>query len=126
MPFPTILVVDDDPGLRSLLEEVLVDQGYEVVTADDGASAVRAVLAREPDLILLDMRLPIMTGWDVAHELRARGYRTPVIVMTAALSSENWAAEVGAVGYLAKPFDIDALIAIVDENVPRRPRSSAA
>jgi two-component system response regulator MprA len=123
---PTILVVDDDSELRSLLQDILVDQGYAVVAADDGVSAVRAVVEREPDLILLDMRLPNMNGWDVTRELRNRGYHTPVVVMTAALSSENWATEVGAVGYLAKPFDIDALISVVGKNVPKRPSSSAA
>jgi DNA-binding response OmpR family regulator len=109
-----ILVVEDDPSLLAAVSEALEDEGYEVVAVGHGRAALEAILRRRPALVLLDMRLPIMNGWDVARELRARGIALPIVVMTAAQDAAAWAAEIGAAGYLAKPFDLLDLLATVE------------
>jgi two-component system response regulator MprA len=104
-----VLVVEDNPELRDLVAEILIDEGYVVQTADDGVAALEVVARQEPDVIILDMRLPRMNGWEFSEALRARGVDIPIVVLTAAQNSQQWAAEVGAVGFVAKPFDIDVL-----------------
>jgi len=109
-----VLVVDDDEGIREAIDMTLSDEGYEVVTASDGADALTAADHRPPSLILLDMRMPVMDGWAVARALRVKGIDVPIVVMTAAESAKRWADEVGAEGYLAKPFGLDDLLAAVE------------
>jgi CheY-like chemotaxis protein len=82
------------------------------VTAGNGADALALVNGEE--LILLDMRMPVLDGWAFARRLRAAGKRSPIVVMTAAENARRWAAEIGAEGYLAKPFEIDTLIDAVE------------
>jgi len=65
-------------------------------------------------VILLDMRMPVMDGWAVARALHAQGIKVPIVVMTAAESAKRWADEVGAEGFLAKPFGLDELLAVVE------------
>ena len=109
-----ILIVDDDPTVRSLIAEILELEGYEVETACDGAEAVEAVKRRPPATILLDMQMPIMDGWGVASALRQLGLGVPTLVMTTAVNARERAAEIAAAGYLAKPFDLDDLLAAVE------------
>jgi len=80
-----ILIVDDDPDIRSFVEQVLADEGYAVATAGDGLSALETATGRSPQLILLDMRMPGMDGWTFAETYRAQpGPHAPIVVMTAA------------------------------------------
>jgi CheY-like chemotaxis protein len=113
-----ILVVDDDPGIREVVALVLASEGYPVVIADDGAEALRVVTQaapeRAPGCLLLDMRMPVLDGWGVARELKARGIALPIVVMTAAMDAPGWAAEIGAAAYLSKPFDLDHLLETVE------------
>jgi CheY-like chemotaxis protein len=67
-------------------------------------------------LVLLDMRMPVLDGWGFARRFRAAGKRSPIIVITAAENARRWAEEIGADGYLSKPFEIDALIAAVEQH----------
>lgn len=110
----TVLVVDDDTSILDTVTAILSGEGYDVISAATGQEALDAVAQKRPLLILLDMRMPGMDGWEVARALRALGNRIPIVVMTAAESAKRWAEEVGADGYLAKPFGLDELLAIVE------------
>jgi CheY-like chemotaxis protein len=70
-----------------------------------------------PELMLLDMRMPVLDGWGVARELKARGIRLPILVMTAAQNARHWADEIGAAGYVAKPFELPELMSAVERLV---------
>jgi CheY-like chemotaxis protein len=110
-------VVDDDPSIVAVVSEILAAEGHEVVSAENGADALEKVNGE--GLVLLDMRMPVLDGWGFAREFRASGRRCPIVVMTAAENARRWAEEIGAEGYLAKPFDIDALIAVVEQHATR-------
>src|ERR671933_1253799 len=111
MSAPTrVLVVDEDSTIRDVIALALSDAGYEVIEANDGAAALALVRQRPPDVILLDMRMPIMDGWEFAQAYRhLPGPHAPVIVVTAASDPAERAAEIKADGYLAKPFQLDDL-----------------
>jgi CheY-like chemotaxis protein len=108
-----ILVVDDDPTILAAVSETLDLEGYSVMTAVNGAEALLVMERRTPALVLLDMRMPVLDGWGFMRALRSRGLDLPVVVMTATADARRWASEIGAQGVLAKPFDLDELIAAV-------------
>lgn len=109
-----ILLVDDDPTIREFVSLVLEDEGYVVMAAPNGVDGLRRVQDQTPSVIILDMHMPIMDGWEFASAYRAtQPPHAPIIVMTAAPSAREAAAEVNANGVLPKPFDIDELIALV-------------
>jgi CheY-like chemotaxis protein len=109
-----ILVVDDDEVILSTVEFTLSDEGYPVMTAPDGAAALDLVEQQPPELILLDMKMPIMDGWAFARAYRDQpGPHAPIVVMTAAADAARRAADIGANGYLAKPFDLEDLLTVV-------------
>lgn len=105
-------MVDDDPSIAAIVSEILTAEGHVVVSAENGAEALAK--ANGEALVLLDMRMPVLDGWGVAREFRASGKRSAIVVMTAAENARRWAEEIGAAGYLSKPFEIDALIAAVE------------
>ena len=109
-----VLVVDDDPNITDAVRDGLEFGGYRVTTARNGAEALREVAGDPPTLILLDMRMPVMSGWEFAAHFRAEGHRVPVIVMTAAANARTWADEIQAEAVLPKPFTLDDLFAAVD------------
>ncbi len=114
-----VLVVDDDEAISEFVSWVLADEGHEVVTAANGALALRALERVCPDVILLDMRMPVMDGWEFARAYRAVWDRlAPIVVVTAAQDAAQRAREVEADGYLGKPFDVDDLIATVQRFAP--------
>ena len=126
LPF-SVLVVEDDADLVSLLELVLTDAGYRVRTAPEGAAALARVAEEMPGLILLDMRMPGMNGWEFAREFRARhGRACPIVVVTAAENARARAAEVEAEGWLAKPFEIDDVLRIVALHADAAAQGAAA
>ena len=110
----TVLVVDDDTSILDTVSSILSGEGYDVVSAASGEEALAAIARTKPLVILLDMRMPVMDGWAVARALREQGIKVPIVVMTAAESAKRWADEVGAEGYLAKPFGLDALLDTVE------------
>jgi DNA-binding response OmpR family regulator len=113
-----VLVVEDDQDLSSLLEMVLADAGHRVRTAPDGRAALAAVAAEMPGVILLDMRMPVMNGWEFAREFRARyGRACPIVVVTAAENARLRAEEIGAEDWLAKPFDLDDVLYTVERQL---------
>lgn len=117
----TVLVVDDDQDLLDLVSFVLEDAGYEVATATDGRLGLAAVAVAMPGLILLDMKMPVMNGWQFAEAFRAAyDQATPIVVLTAADDAKRRAEEIGAVGWIGKPFDLDELIAAVARHIVHR------
>jgi two-component system, chemotaxis family, chemotaxis protein CheY len=109
-----VLIVEDDDGIRDLVDLVLTSAGYEILTATDGAAALQVVGTVHPDLVLLDMRMPVMDGWEFARRYRAGpAPHAPIVVMTAARDAAQRAAEIDANGYLGKPFDMAELLALV-------------
>jgi CheY-like chemotaxis protein len=113
-----VLVVDDEADIRATVSAMLEIEGYDVDEAANGADALHAIEARPPDLILLDMRMPVLDGWAFASELRRRGHRTPIVVMTAARDAARWAADIAATAFVAKPFGLDDLITAVERARP--------
>jgi DNA-binding response OmpR family regulator len=110
-----VLVVEDDPDLAMLVEMIVADAGYPVRTAADGAAALRRVGERMPGLVLLDMRMPVMNGWEFAREFRARhDHAAPIVVVTAAENARLRAEEIGADGWLEKPFDLSDVLAMIE------------
>jgi len=110
-----ILVVDDDGGIRSFVTQALEEEGYVVEQAGTGGDALASVAVAPPNLILLDVRMPGVDGWQVLDELRsAAGPQTPVVVMTASYSGQDRALQSGAQGYLAKPFELTDLLDCVN------------
>jgi two-component system OmpR family response regulator len=108
-----VLVVDDHPGIRDLVRDVLTAAGYGVRAAADGAAALRLATAAPPAVILLDVQMPGLDGPAfVAAYRRAPGPHAPVVVMTAA-DAPGWAARLRAAGHLGKPFGVDPLLAAV-------------
>ena len=118
MPDLRVLVIDDEPDIRATVSAMLETEGYDVDEAANGADALTAIEARPPDLILLDMRMPVLDGWGFASELRRRGHGTPIVVMTAARDAARWAAEIAAAAFVAKPFGLDDLITAVEQARP--------
>jgi len=114
MPELRVLVVDDEADIRATVTAMLEIEGYDVDEAANGADALHAIEEHAPDLILLDMRMPILDGWGFASELRRRGHRTPIVVMTAARDAARWASEIAASAFVAKPFGLDDLITAVE------------
>ncbi|WP_242345235.1 response regulator transcription factor [Anaeromyxobacter terrae] len=110
----SVLVVEDDPDLLALLEMILQDAGHTVRTAQEGGAALARVAEEMPGVILLDMRMPGMNGWEFAREFRARyGRACPIIVVTAAENARGRAEEIGAEGWLSKPFELEEVLATV-------------
>jgi len=110
-----LLVVDDDPDVRDSLERALRHTGYAVTTAVHGADALDSVARSPVDLIVLDVLMPMVDGFDACRRLRERGDATPVLVLTArdAVDDRVTGLEVGADDYLVKPFALRELMARV-------------
>jgi DNA-binding response OmpR family regulator len=108
-----VLVVDDDPPIRRMLERTLVAEGYAVETAPDGGSALAAVERSAPDLVVLDVTMPGMDGLAVCRRLRRNGSALPILLLTArdAVPDRVSGLDAGADDYLAKPFDFPELVA---------------
>jgi len=109
----SVLVVDDDPTILAAVSEFLDIEGYRVATATNGAEALDAVKQRHPAVVILDMRMPVLDGWGFVRALGDRGIHLPIVVMTAAQDASTWADEIGAAGFVAKPFEFDELLDVV-------------
>jgi two-component system chemotaxis response regulator CheY len=116
----TILVVDDDANVRELLKLHLGAAGYEVEVAADGIQAGYAVLRRRPDLIICDVNMPHMDGFEFVSALNADATipRIPVVFLTTFEDGDVRGKELGVVGYLTKPIRADRLLGLVARHVP--------
>jgi two-component system, cell cycle response regulator DivK len=123
MPGPTVLVVDDHEDNRRILRDLLRSAGYEVSEATTGEDGVAAAKARTPDLILMDIQLPGIDGYEATRRIKADETlrRIPLIVVTSyALSGDDTKAfAAGADAYVAKPFSPRAMLTKIREYLPR-------
>jgi DNA-binding response OmpR family regulator len=110
-----VLVVEDDVDLLPVLQRILGGEGYRVLTAQDGDAGLTIALEELPDLVILDVGLPLRNGMEVTRELRGRGFRAPMLMLTArsAVSDRVTGLEAGADDYLPKPFEFPELLARV-------------
>jgi DNA-binding response OmpR family regulator len=104
-----VLVVDDEPGIGTILRFKLQLHGYDVTSITSGAEAIDIIRKKEPDIVLLDILMPDVTGMDVLDAVRAFS-KVPILVMTAKPSILEFAMKLGANGSIAKPFDPDAAV----------------
>ncbi len=116
-----LLLVEDHDEISDFLSRRLRRRGFDVVVSRDGMDALKQVETVAPDLVLLDMNLPLMDGWKVAKTLRERSNRTPIIALTAdAMSGDRAKAlEAGCDEHHPKPIDFELLLAQVDEALLR-------
>jgi two-component system OmpR family response regulator len=112
-PPTRLLVVDDEPSIRDLLAASLRYAGYAVATAEDGAGALAAAERQHPDLVVLDVMLPDMDGFDVTRKLRERGRDVPVLFLTARddVDDKVKGLTVGGDDYVTKPFSLEEVVA---------------
>jgi DNA-binding response OmpR family regulator len=110
---PRVLVVDDDPALVRGLADILRAQGFDVRTAHDGQSGLDAALSGEADLILLDVMLPKINGYEICRAVRAQGLDVPILMVTAKGQEQDvvLGLNLGADDYVVKPFRVAELIA---------------
>jgi two-component system, chemotaxis family, chemotaxis protein CheY len=115
-----VLIVDDDDAIRLSVSWALADAGYVVETAANGQAALDRIANVCARLVLLDMRMPVMDGWEFARRYRSMcDAGAPIVVMTAAQDAGDRARQIEADGHLAKPFSLDELLAIVRHHLPR-------
>jgi two-component system, chemotaxis family, chemotaxis protein CheY len=110
-----ILVVDDDPDILEALSEILEAEGFEIRRARNGKEALERLEPDPPQLILLDLMMPVMDGWEFAQRMRQRPSvaSIPLIVLSADRNVGSKALDIGAVGHLAKPFELNDLLDMV-------------
>lgn len=110
-----ILIAEDDRAVRDSLQRALRLEGYDVESVTNGAEALTAIGDLAPDLLLLDVSMPIVDGLTVARVLRAEGQQVPILMLTARVETRDRVAglDAGADDYLAKPFDLEELFARV-------------
>jgi DNA-binding response OmpR family regulator len=113
-----VLYVDDDIELTRLVQDCLEDQGYEVLIANDGEEGLSAVISERPDMVILDVMMPLLNGWEIAKYMREReDYKNVPILMLTGIGpslNEMTAPLYGANGHIDKPFELDDLIEKVE------------
>ena len=119
----SVLIVEDDPNIRELLQLYLEKDGYAVTLAADGGQGLEKFRAIKPDLVLLDVMMPVMDGWAVCKAIRAEG-NTPVIMLTAKSETDDKVTglKAGADDYVTKPFEMKELLARIEAVLRRSDR----
>lgn len=122
-----VLVVDDDPDILEALSEILEAEGFEIRRARNGKEALERLEPDPPQLILLDLMMPVMDGWEFAQRMRQRPSVAgiPLIVLSADRNVGSKATDIGAVGHLAKPFELNDLLDMVRRSLSQAQASSA-
>ena len=116
-----VLVIDDDLPLRGMLAAALRQHGFQVLLAGDGAEGHRALLIHKPDVVLLDLAMPNVNGWDFLQKLQETGHlgSFPIIVVSAHLRSDPQAVlQMGVSAILPKPFNLPDLIGLIEHLAP--------
>ena len=121
----SVLVVEDDQNIRDLLQMYLEKEGYTVSTASDGGQGLAQFRAIKPDLVLLDIMMPVMDGWTVCKAIRAEG-QTPVIMLTAKGETDDKVTGLrsGADDYITKPFEMKEVLARIEAVLRRTDRTT--
>ncbi len=119
---PRVLLVEDEPGLRLTLTDRLTSEGYQVDTASDGEAGLQSASSGAYDLIVLDVMLPRLNGFDLCREVRRRGVDAPVLMLTARgqMVDKVVGLKLGADDYLTKPFEMPELMARLEALLRRR------
>ncbi|QHW30695.1 response regulator transcription factor [Paenibacillus rhizovicinus] len=120
---PHILVVDDDDKITSLLRRSLAFEGYEVATAKNGLEGLKQMLSSDPNLLILDVMMPQVDGWEVCRRVREGGSSVPILMLTAKddIQDRVKGLDLGADDYLVKPFALEELLARVRALLRRKP-----
>ena len=121
----SVLVVEDDRNIQQLLQLYLEKEGYAVTIASDGGQGLQKFRAIHPDVVLLDVMMPVMDGWTVCREIRAES-RTPIIMLTAKSETEDKVTglRTGADDYVTKPFEMRELLARIEAVLRRTDRGA--
>ena len=124
----TIVLAEDDPSVRAAVQRVLELEGYSVVAVNDGRAALDTIIAKPPHAAVLDVMMPFADGLTVCRELRHRGNRTPILLLTARHEVGDRVAglDAGADDYLVKPFAVDELLARVRALLRRNETTTSA
>src|SRR3954470_15503505 len=125
---PRVLIVDDEPDVLLLLRIELEAEGYETLLAADGETAIRRILEEKPDIVLLDVMMPVVDDWGVLQRLAEHRSETRVIVLSAKASAGDvaHALQLGALEYVTKPFEPAALLATVAHVLTSAPQELEA
>ena len=128
MPKKSVLIIDDQRGIRALLLEFFSMFGFTVLEARDGLEGIDLLQSNSPDLILLDMKMPGLSGMDTLREVRRQGITIPVVLITAYQDSESIieSERLGVVARLTKPFDLEDLQSIIRGMSPARLQVASA
>src|SRR5256886_15970754 len=113
-PTHRVLVADDEPAIVEMIRDILEEYGFRVVTAANGSEALRLVEEAEPEVVLLDMNMPVLDGEGFIAAVRERGLRIPSVVMTAGSRAQRRAAQTGADASLSKPFELANLVDVTN------------
>jgi DNA-binding response OmpR family regulator len=118
---PLLLLVEDNVHIREMLAEMARAEGYRTAEAGNGREALTALSVDWPSLIILDLEMPVMSGWGFLRELRARGVLIPVIIMSGRTDQASECVEMGASSFVGKPIDFAALL----DKIARHQRQTA-
>jgi len=116
-----ILVIDDEPDILLMLRMSLEDEGHEVFMAPDGAVGLERLAQHQPDLVVLDVMMPVLDGFGMLERKRETGDATPVIMLSAKSEQADLdrALSLGAVEFVSKPFDLDRLMVLISRILDR-------
>ena len=115
-----MLVIDDEPQVRATVSEALELEGYDVTQATNGMEALAVLASREPEVIILDLWMPVMDGWAFRRAQLASHPHIPVVVLSALDLSSDRLQELRANALIGKPFDLDVLYGAVHDVLPKR------
>ena len=117
----TVLLTDDNEDIVELVQLVLKNSGYKLITARDGIEAVDICLKQNPDLVLMDLKMPNMNGFDATRTLRSKGFTNPIIVLTGSESAADrqQAEQAGVNGYILKTLDMKEVESKIDSFLQR-------
>ena len=123
-----VLIVEDEKNIVDILRFNLMREGYRTIEAYDGEDGLNKALTQDPDIVLLDVMLPKMNGFDVCRKLREAGQNVPVIILTAREEETDkvFGLEIGADDYMTKPFSMRELVARVGANIRRTAMAATA
>jgi DNA-binding response OmpR family regulator len=121
-----ILIVDDDLAILDMIADLLTYEGYNVVTATKGSAALERIMSERPALVLLDLMMPEISGWQIVAALKAssRTRSIPIILLSARRDLAETAMELGVTAYLEKPFELDELLTAIQRHA--EPNATAA